>query len=95
MVFVPEGRAIVARRFIAGLAIHRICVPEGRLKFDLGRRGRRMGVWAYGRAGLGVVRAHQEKIKKFYAIGATRRYADTPIPQYVFPGPRRQIAVFV
>jgi hypothetical protein len=34
--FVPEGRAIVARRFIAGLAIHRICVPEGRLKLDLG-----------------------------------------------------------
>jgi hypothetical protein len=34
--FVPEGHAIVARRFIAGLAIHRICVPEGRLKFDLG-----------------------------------------------------------
>src|SRR5580700_7393641 len=27
---------IVARRFIAGLAIHRICVPEGRLKLDLG-----------------------------------------------------------
>ena len=34
--FVPEGRAIVARRFIAGLAIHRICVLEGRLKLDLG-----------------------------------------------------------
>jgi hypothetical protein len=34
--FVPEGHAIVARRFIAGLAIHRICVPEGRLKLDLG-----------------------------------------------------------
>src|ERR1700722_11357578 len=33
--FVPEGHAIVARRFIAGLAIHRICVPEGRLKLDL------------------------------------------------------------
>jgi hypothetical protein len=34
--FVPEGHAIVARRFIAGLAINRICVPEGRLKLDLG-----------------------------------------------------------
>jgi hypothetical protein len=34
--FVPEGRAIVARRFIAGLAINMICVPEGRLKLDLG-----------------------------------------------------------
>jgi hypothetical protein len=36
--FVPEGRTIVARRFIAGLAIHRICVPEGRLKLDIDRR---------------------------------------------------------
>jgi hypothetical protein len=34
--FVPEGHAIVARLFIAGLAIHRICVPEGRLKLELG-----------------------------------------------------------
>jgi hypothetical protein len=34
--FVPEGRAIVARRFIAGLAINNICVPEGRLKLELG-----------------------------------------------------------
>jgi hypothetical protein len=34
--FVPEGHAIVAWRFIAGLAIDRICVPEGRLKLDLG-----------------------------------------------------------
>jgi hypothetical protein len=33
---VPEGLAIVARRFIAGLATHWICVPEGRLKLDLG-----------------------------------------------------------
>src|SRR5580658_2720122 len=43
--FVPEGHAIVARRFIAGLATHRICVPEGRLKWDLGcymaKRGKR------------------------------------------------------
>jgi hypothetical protein len=30
--FVPEGHAIVARRFIAGLAINKVCVPEGRLK---------------------------------------------------------------
>ena len=37
MCFVPEGRAIVARRFIAGLTINMICVPEGRLKVDLGR----------------------------------------------------------
>jgi hypothetical protein len=29
--FVPEGRAIVARRFIAGLAIHR-SVREGRMQ---------------------------------------------------------------
>jgi hypothetical protein len=35
--FVPEGHAIVARRFIAGLAINKVCVPEGRLKLDLGR----------------------------------------------------------
>jgi hypothetical protein len=34
--FVPEGHAIVARRFIAGLAMNMICVPEGRLKLDLG-----------------------------------------------------------
>jgi hypothetical protein len=34
--FVPEGHAIVARRFIAGLAINKVCVPEGRLKLDLG-----------------------------------------------------------
>jgi hypothetical protein len=33
--FVPEGRAIVVRRFIAGLAIHRIGVPEGRSKLLL------------------------------------------------------------
>jgi hypothetical protein len=33
---VPEGHAIVARRFIAGSAIYMICVPEGRLKLDLG-----------------------------------------------------------
>jgi hypothetical protein len=43
--FVPEGHAIVARRFIGGLAINRICVPEGRLKWDLGyymaKRGKR------------------------------------------------------
>jgi hypothetical protein len=26
--FVPDGSAIVARRFIAGLAINMICVPE-------------------------------------------------------------------
>jgi hypothetical protein len=52
--FVPEGRAIVARRFIAGLAINMICVPEGRLKVDLSRRGRRIGVWGYGRMGMPV-----------------------------------------
>jgi hypothetical protein len=34
--FVPERRAIVAGRFMFGLAIHRICVPEGNLKVDLG-----------------------------------------------------------
>jgi hypothetical protein len=34
--FVPEGHAIVARRFIAGLALNKTCVPEGRLKLDLG-----------------------------------------------------------
>jgi hypothetical protein len=34
--FVPEGRAIVAQRFIAGLAINMICVPEGRLKLEVG-----------------------------------------------------------
>jgi hypothetical protein len=39
--FVPEGRPIVARRFIAGLAIHRICVPEGRLNSDIYRSSRR------------------------------------------------------
>jgi hypothetical protein len=33
--FVPEGHAIVARRFIAGLAINMICVPEGRLKWGV------------------------------------------------------------
>jgi hypothetical protein len=33
--FVPEGRAIVARRFIAGLAINMVCVPEGRFKLVL------------------------------------------------------------
>jgi hypothetical protein len=34
--FVPEGHAIVARRFIAGSAINKVCVPEGRLKLVLG-----------------------------------------------------------
>ena len=34
--FVPEGHAIVARRFIAGLAINKVRVPEGRLKLVLG-----------------------------------------------------------
>jgi len=34
--FVPEGRGIVARRFIAGLASNKLCVPEGRLKLELG-----------------------------------------------------------
>jgi hypothetical protein len=29
---VPEGHAIVAQRFIAGLAIYKIWIPEGRLK---------------------------------------------------------------
>jgi hypothetical protein len=33
------------------LAIDMICVPEGRLKLDLGRRGRRIGVCADGRMG--------------------------------------------
>jgi hypothetical protein len=33
---VPEGHAIVARRFIAGLALNKTCVPEGRLKLDPG-----------------------------------------------------------
>jgi len=33
--FVPEGHTIVARRFIAGLAINKIRVPEGRLKLVL------------------------------------------------------------
>ena len=36
MVFVPEGHTIVARRFIAGLAINKVRVPEGRLKLVLG-----------------------------------------------------------
>jgi len=34
--FVPEGHTIVARRFIAGLAINKVRVPEGRLKLVLG-----------------------------------------------------------
>src|ERR1700722_12299601 len=52
--FVPEGHTIVARRFIAGLAVHRVCVPEGRLKLDLGCRGKRIGVWAHRRMGMPV-----------------------------------------
>jgi hypothetical protein len=36
--FVPEGRAIVARRFIAGLTINITCVPEGRLNSERGRQ---------------------------------------------------------
>jgi hypothetical protein len=30
-----RDRMTVARRFIAGITIHRICVPEGRLKWDI------------------------------------------------------------
>jgi hypothetical protein len=36
MVSVPEGHAIVARRFIAGLAVHRDLRPGGTLELDLG-----------------------------------------------------------
>jgi hypothetical protein len=55
------------------------------LKLDLGRGGRRVGVWAYRRAGLGGGPCPSRKNKKVYALGATRRYAYTPIPRYVFP----------
>jgi hypothetical protein len=34
--FVPEGRAIVVRRFIAGFRDHMGCVPEGRLNSERG-----------------------------------------------------------
>jgi hypothetical protein len=93
--FVPEGRLIVARRFIAGLAIHRIFVPEGRLKVDLGRQGTRIGVWEYGRAGLWGGSCASRKSKEVYAIGATRQNANTPIRRSLFPDSLRDAFIFM
>src|SRR3984957_14991347 len=58
MVFCPRrDSTIVARRFIAGLAIHRIRVPEGRCDRRLARSAWESATQKSRPAGYGVIRA--------------------------------------
>jgi hypothetical protein len=77
---------IVAYRgeYVSGYGRVGVSAPGDR---DQGTGGRGQGTGDRGRRRGGSCASR--KSKEVDAIGVTRRFADTPIPRYVFLGPRR------